>query len=91
MKFIKFNVVLSVLFAIFATFAAVHEVEHIKYNDGSSCMICVVKNNMASDDVIEPFFEVQPFHFDKIAQTKEVFYLNAKPNQNQNRDPPHIS
>lgn len=91
MKFIKFNIVLSALFVIFATFAAVHEVEHIKYNDGSTCMICVVKNNMACDDVIEPFFEAQPFHFDKIAQTKEVFCLNTKPNQNQNRDPPHIS
>lgn len=91
MRFIKLNVILSVLFAIFATFAAVHEVEHIKYNDGSTCMICVVKSNMASDDIIEPFVEIEPFGFDKILQKKESFYLYAKLQQHYNKDPPFLS
>jgi|GEM_PF-1445055 len=88
----KFNLLLSILFAIVTSFAAIHEVEHIKQNsDSSSCLICTVNNNLLSADAIALTADIEPLHFEKIAQDNSVSYSYRKINFNQNRAPPKIS
>jgi hypothetical protein len=87
----KLNVLLSILFAIVTSFAAIHEVEHIKHNDASSCLVCTVNNNLVSADTIEFEADVEILHFEKIAQESPTLCSYKKINFNQNRAPPTIS
>ncbi|MDQ1264330.1 MAG: hypothetical protein QG559_1331 [Campylobacterota bacterium] len=87
----KFNILLSILFAIVTSFAAIHEVKHIEHNDASSCLICTVNNNIVSDDAVTSVADIQKIHFENIEQHKEFFYLQTKINFNQNRAPPKFS
>jgi len=87
----KLNILLSILFAIVTSFAAIHEVEHIKHNDGSSCLICTVNQNLVSDDAVLSISNVELFHFEAISHTAPISYLHIQINSNQNRAPPELS
>lgn len=87
----KFNVLLSILFAIVTSFAAIHEVEHIEHNDASSCLVCTVNNNLVSDDAVKFASDVEIFHFEAIAHKAPVSYLHIETHSNQNRAPPKLS
>jgi hypothetical protein len=87
----KFNLLLSILFAIVTSFAAIHEVEHIQHNDSSSCLVCTVNNNLVSADAVQFTADVEIFHFQKIVQESSTSYSYRKINFNQNRAPPKIS
>jgi hypothetical protein len=87
----KFNLFLSMLFAIVTSFSAIHEVEHIQHNDSSSCLICTVNQNLVSDDAVKSVSDVELFHFEEIAHKAPISYLHIKTNSNQNRAPPSLS
>ncbi|PNV83208.1 MAG: hypothetical protein C0627_06680 [Sulfurimonas sp.] len=87
----KFNVLLSILFAIVTSFAAIHEVEHIEHNDSSTCLVCTVNSNLVSADAVKFASDVELFHFEAIAHNAPVSYLHVKTYSNQNRAPPKIS
>jgi hypothetical protein len=87
----KFNLLLSILFAIVTSFAAIHEVEHIQHNDSSSCLVCTVNNNLVSADAVQFTADVEIFHFQEIIQESSTSYSYRKINFNQNRAPPKIS
>lgn len=87
----KFNLLLSILFAIVTSFAAIHEVKHIEHNDASTCLICTVNNNLVSGDAVKFVSDVEIFHFEAIAHKAPVSYLHIKTYSNQNRAPPKIS
>jgi len=87
----KLNILLSILFAIVTSFAAIHEVEHIKHNDGSSCLICTVNHNLVSDDAITSVYDVELFHFGAIAHIAPISYIHTQAKSNQSRAPPKLS
>ncbi|OHD88060.1 MAG: hypothetical protein A2Y52_00470 [Sulfuricurvum sp. RIFCSPLOWO2_02_43_6] len=87
----KLNVLLSILFAIVTSFAAVHEVEHIQHNDGSTCLVCTVNHNLLSADAVKLVSNIEISHFEKILQNNPISYLYLKTNSNQNRAPPLAS
>jgi len=87
----KFNLLLSILFAIVTSFAAIHEVKHIEHNDASSCLICTVNNNLVSADAITIAANIEIFHFEAIEQDNSTSYVYRKINFNQNRAPPLLS
>jgi hypothetical protein len=87
----KFNVLLSILFAIVTSFAAIHEVKHIEHNDAASCLICTVNNNLVSGDAVKIVLDVEIFHFENIAQNNQITYLHVRTNSNQTRAPPSLS
>ncbi len=87
----KFNVLLSILFAIVTSFAAIHEVEHIKHNDASTCLVCTVNSNLVSDDAVKFISDVEIFHFEAIAHKAPVSYLHIETPSNHNRAPPTLS
>jgi hypothetical protein len=87
----KFNVLLSILFAIVTSFAAIHEVEHIEHNDSSTCLVCTVNSNLVSADAVKFASDVELLHFEKILQNAPVSYLHVRTYSNQNRAPPKIS
>lgn len=87
----KLNLLLSLLFFIAASFASIHEVEHIKHNDASSCFICTVSQNLVSADAVEFAADIEIFHFEKILQNNPTSYSYLKTATYQNRAPPKIS
>ena len=87
----KFNILLSILFAIVTSFAAIHEVEHIEHNDSSTCLVCTVNHNLVSDDAVKFASDIEIFHFEAIAHKAPVSYLHIDTPSNQNRAPPRIS
>jgi len=87
----KLNILLSILFAIVTSFAAIHEVEHIKHNDGATCLICSVNHNLVSDDAVVSANNVELFHFEAIAHRAPISYLHIETSSNQNRAPPKLS
>ncbi|MCK9473306.1 hypothetical protein [Sulfurimonas sp.] len=87
----KFNVLLSILFAIVTSFAAIHEVEHIEHNDSSSCLICTINSNLVSGDAVNFTADVELFHFEVIVHNAPVSYLHIQTSSNQNRAPPALS
>ncbi|PLY14939.1 hypothetical protein CVO_09225 [Sulfurimonas sp. CVO] len=87
----KLHLILSLLFFIAASFASIHEVEHIKHHDDSSCFICTVSQNLVSADAVEFAAEIEVFHFEKIIQNTLLSYLYIKTATYQNRAPPKIS
>lgn len=87
----KFNVLLSILFAIVTSFAAIHEVKHIQHNDAASCLICTVNNNLVSGDAVKIVSDIEIFHFDAVTHKSDFAYLHVKTNSNQTRAPPSIS
>jgi len=87
----KFNVLLSILFAIVTSFAAIHEVEHIQHSDSSTCLVCTVNNNLVSDDAVKLTSDVELFHFEAIAHKAPLSYIHIETSSNHNRAPPSIS
>ncbi len=87
----KFNILLSILFAIVTSFAAIHEVKHIEHNDGATCLICTVNSNILSADAISFVQDVELSHFEAIAHNAPVTYFHVETKSNQNRAPPSIS
>jgi hypothetical protein len=87
----KFNILLSILFAIVTSFAAIHEVKHIEHNDGSACLICTVNSNILSADAVSFVQDVELSHFEAVAHTAPVTYFHVETKSNQNRTPPSIS
>lgn len=87
----KFNILLSILFAIVTSFAAIHEVKHIEHNDGSTCLICTVNSNLVSADAVSFVQDVELSHFEAIAHAAPVTYFHVETKSNQNRAPPSIS
>lgn len=87
----KFNILLSILFAIVTSFAAIHEVKHIEHNDGSSCLICTVNSNIVSADAVSFVQDVELSHFEAVAHTAPVAYFHVETKSNQNRAPPVLS
>ncbi len=87
----KFNVLLSILFAIVTSFTAIHEVEHIQHNDSSSCLICTLNHNLVSDDAIKFTSDVELFHFEEIFHKAPISHIHIETYSNQNRAPPVLS
>lgn len=87
----KLNIFLSILFAIVTSFAAIHEVEHIKHNDSSSCLICTINSNLVSGDAIHLTSDIEIVHFEAIAHNAPLSYLHIQTYSNQNRAPPTLS
>ncbi len=87
----KFNVLLSILFAIVTSFAAIHEVEHIEHNDSSTCLVCTVNHNLVSDDAVKFASDVEILHFEAIAHKAPISHLHIETLSNRNRAPPSIS
>jgi len=87
----KFNVLLSILFAIVTSFAAIHEVEHIVHDDSSTCLVCTVNNNLVSDDALKLASDVEVLHFEAIAHKAPISYVHTQTYSNHNRAPPSIS
>jgi len=87
----KFNILLSILFAIVTSFAAIHEVKHIQHNDGATCLICTVNSNIVSADAVSLTQNVELSHFEAITHNAPVAYFHVETKSNQNRAPPFLS
>lgn len=87
----KFNVLLSILFAIVTSFAAIHEVKHIQHNDSSTCLVCTVNHNLVSGDAIKFASDIEIFNFEAITHKAPVLHLHIETHSNQNRAPPSLS
>ncbi len=88
----KLRVLISLLFVITTTFAAVHETEHILNDHGSmECEVCLVSQNMLSDDVNDTFSELTLFLSDKAVFTVNSTYRYQAIISNYSNAPPKIS
>lgn len=87
----KFNALLSILFAIVTSFAAIHEVEHIVHDDSTTCLVCTVNHNLVSPDAVKIVSDIEIFHFENITQNNQITCLHIKTNSDQTRAPPRIS
>lgn len=87
----KLRVIISILFFISTILSAIHELEHIHEHDGSSCEVCIVKNNTLSADAVEPSTEItlSKSKFDLPDNLLSIFHI--KNSTNQNRAPPSLS
>jgi hypothetical protein len=88
MVFMKFRVLISLLFIIVTSFTAIHEVKHFVNADDSPCMVCHVNDNLSSADVISEVTYVEIFHFEKILENNSILSYHDKKTSNQNRAPP---
>lgn len=84
----KLNVLLSILFAIVTSLSAVHEVEHIAHDDASTCLECVVNQNLVSADAVLSALKLEIFHFEKISHNNHSSHIHVRTHSNQNRAPP---
>ncbi|MFA6759649.1 MAG: hypothetical protein WCR69_01210 [Sulfuricurvum sp.] len=92
MKFAKkLNLLFSFIFALSASFASIHEVEHIKHHDTSSCMVCVIKHNIGGSVEIKQVQNSLEFNAYSDFLTPKKLYTNHKPQTTSSRDPPLFS
>ncbi|MDO8453280.1 MAG: hypothetical protein Q7S59_01765 [Sulfurimonas sp.] len=87
----KFRLILSVLFIIATTFTALHEIEHVKSHDSSTCQVCIVDNHSVSADVVVDFKEVELFSFKSIFLQTQILNSQAKQTTYKSRAPPLLS
>ncbi|MCX6075396.1 MAG: hypothetical protein NTW78_00750 [Campylobacterales bacterium] len=87
----KLKLILSILFIIATTFTALHEIEHVKNHDSSTCQICIVDNHSVSADVVVDFKEVELFSFESIFLQTLILNSQTKQTTYKSRAPPQIS
>ncbi|MEA3371976.1 MAG: hypothetical protein U9Q40_11610 [Campylobacterota bacterium] len=88
----KLRVLISLLFVIATTFAVVHETEHIMHDHGSmECEVCLVSQNMLSDDVNSDFSELELFLSDKTVFAVSGTYRYQAIISNYSNAPPQLS
>jgi len=87
----KLRLLLSILFIIATSFTALHEIEHIKHHDSSSCQICIVDDHLTSADIVDEFKEIITFSFEKISSLTTISNIYSKNHSYQTRAPPFNS
>ncbi|MFA6196105.1 MAG: hypothetical protein WC656_05640 [Sulfurimonas sp.] len=88
----KLKLILSLLFTIATIFSALHEVEHLKHHDSSTCQICIVDDHSVSADILNNFKENIFVTFDAIPlQKNQIQIPHAKKNTNHSNAPPLFS
>jgi len=87
----KLKLFISILFIIATSFTALHEIEHIKNHDSSSCQVCIVDDHLTSADVIDKFKEIDIFHFNEKISHNLVSHFKHKNHSYQTRAPPKNS
>ncbi|MEN8302934.1 MAG: hypothetical protein ABFQ64_02540 [Campylobacterota bacterium] len=88
----KLRVLISLLFIIATTFASVHETEHIMHDHGSAeCEVCIVSQNLLSDDVNSNSDEFSLLFHDKIVFTQKSSYRYKLITTNYANAPPKLS
>lgn len=84
----KFRLILSLLFIIATTFTALHEIEHVKHHNGSTCQICALDDHQVSGDIIIDFKDIEFYSFEQITSPILISYQEIKQTTNQSRAPP---
>jgi len=87
----KLKLFISILFIIATTFTALHEIEHVKNHDSSTCQVCIVDDHLTSADLVDSFKEISTFNFEKISSQNIVSNFNHKNHSYQTRAPPKDS
>jgi len=87
----KLRLILSILFIIATTFTALHEIEHVKNHNSSTCQICIVDNHSVSGDIIVDFKEVELLSFEQIFLQTQILNFQTKQTTYKSRAPPLLS
>jgi len=83
---------LSLLFILATTFASSHATKHIfSDHDSSECQICIVSQNLLSDDISIEFTELTLFHFGETAFLTNTSYKHKTLITKHSNAPPKIS
>ncbi len=91
MLFMKLRLLISILFIIATTATAIHELEHIRGVDSSTCQVCIVDDHAVSANIVNNFKNVEVFKFENIILSNLVHKFHRKDHSYQNRAPPFIS
>jgi hypothetical protein len=87
----KLKVIISILFIIATTFTAIHEIEHVKQHDSSTCQVCIVDDHSVSADIVDDFKDVEIFSSAKEIPLNLISSLKIKRPANRSRAPPILS
>ncbi len=87
----RLRLILSIFFIIATTFTALHEIEHVKNHNSSTCQICIVDDHSVSADIVVDFKEVELFSFESILLQTQILNSQAKQTTYKSRAPPQIS
>ncbi len=88
MKHKRVSILFALLFLIGATFASLHELEHIGSDTHSECLVCVIKQNVDSADVLDIAIGIEILEHSESFCEKNSFYSHLKPLLHFNKDPP---
>jgi hypothetical protein len=87
----KLRLILSVFFIIATTFTALHEIEHVKNHNSSTCQVCIVDHHSVSGDIIVDFKDIELFSFEQISPQIQILNFQTKQTTYKSRAPPQIS
>ena len=88
----KLKLLLSFLFVIATTFASVHETKHISFDhESSDCQICIVSQNLLSDDINIDFSELTLLQFGETTLIVNTSYKYKNLITKHSNAPPKIS
>jgi len=83
---------LSLLFILATTFASVHKTKHISCDHAATeCQICIVSQNLLSDDINIEFSELTLFHFGETAFLTNTSYKHKTLITKHSNAPPKLS
>ncbi len=89
--FMKFRLILSILFVIATTLTALHELKHVEHHDSSTCQVCVVDNHSVSADIVVDFKDLEIFSFEAVSSNNLISYFYTQTSTNKTRAPPFLS
>jgi len=85
-------IILLLFFIITTTFASIHETKHIGHDHSSvDCDVCIVSQNLLSDDINSNFSELTLFLFDETTSIANSSYRYKIIISNYSNAPPKIS
>ncbi|MCW8837102.1 MAG: hypothetical protein OQJ77_02480 [Thiovulaceae bacterium] len=88
----KLRILISLLFFVATTFTALHELEHIKAEHGSStCLVCTISHNLVSADTPKSDISCELTYTKKIISNSYIFVFNLLKTDNYANAPPFKS